>query len=181
MKIPFNYRDQAQRCNSRLVLDESQLRASTSTGSNRAARRNAVRRRWPLTQPGMRAAGRGGSCPAQRDQATSTADLLGRGPWVGFGSGEPEHVPGASTSRCHWSRTRKESQAARGQGEQVQVRSTNHADVGHGGANRSPLIVTAGHPYGSQSLPIKQSSNRYQSARGSSGMGRCKKGFEYCR
>jgi len=45
-----------------------------------AARRNAIRRRRPQTQPGMRAAGRGGSCPAQRDQATSTADLPGRGP-----------------------------------------------------------------------------------------------------
>jgi hypothetical protein len=45
-----------------------------------AARRNAIRRRRPQTQPGMLAAGRGGSCPAQRDQATSTADLAGRGP-----------------------------------------------------------------------------------------------------
>jgi hypothetical protein len=44
-----------------------------------AARRNAILRSWPQTQPGMRAAGRGGSCPAQRDQATSTADLPGRG------------------------------------------------------------------------------------------------------
>ncbi len=34
MKILFNYRDQTQRCNSRLVLVESQLRASTSAGSD---------------------------------------------------------------------------------------------------------------------------------------------------
>ncbi len=41
---------------------------------------------------------------------------------------------GASTSRCHWSRTRKDSRAARGPEEQVQFRGTDHADVGHGGA-----------------------------------------------
>jgi hypothetical protein len=68
-----------------------------------AARCNAIRHRQPQTQPGMGAAGRGRSCPAQRAQATSTADLPGRGPWVGFGSDEPEHAPsrrpGASTSR----------------------------------------------------------------------------------
>jgi hypothetical protein len=40
----------------------------------RAARRNAIWHRLPQTQPGMRAAGRGESCPAQRDQATSTAN-----------------------------------------------------------------------------------------------------------
>ncbi len=34
MKIIFNYRAQTQRCNSRLDLFESQLRASTSTASN---------------------------------------------------------------------------------------------------------------------------------------------------
>ena len=34
VKILFNCRDQTQRCNSRLDLFESQLRASTSTGSN---------------------------------------------------------------------------------------------------------------------------------------------------
>ncbi len=34
MKILFNYRDQTQRCNSRLDLFESQLRASTSPESN---------------------------------------------------------------------------------------------------------------------------------------------------
>ena len=34
MKILFNCRDQTQRCNSRLVHFESQLRASTSTGFN---------------------------------------------------------------------------------------------------------------------------------------------------
>ncbi len=45
-----------------------------------AARRNAIRRRRPQTQLGMLAAGRCGSCPAQRDQATSTADLPGLGP-----------------------------------------------------------------------------------------------------
>jgi hypothetical protein len=45
-----------------------------------AARRNAGRHRRPQAQPGLMAVGRGGSYPAQRDQATSTADLLGRGP-----------------------------------------------------------------------------------------------------
>jgi hypothetical protein len=34
VEILFNYLDQTQRCNSRLYLFESQLRASTSTGSN---------------------------------------------------------------------------------------------------------------------------------------------------
>jgi hypothetical protein len=43
---------------------------------------------------------------------------------------------GASTSRCHWSRTRKESWASRGPEEQVQFRGTDNADVAHGGANR---------------------------------------------
>ncbi len=37
MKILSNYRDQTQRCDSRLDLFESQLRASTSTGSNTQA------------------------------------------------------------------------------------------------------------------------------------------------
>ncbi len=46
--------------------------------------------------PGMLAASRGGSCPTQRDQATSTADLPGRGPRAGFGSGEPEHASSRS-------------------------------------------------------------------------------------
>jgi hypothetical protein len=35
-----------------------------------AARRNAIRHRRPQAQPVTRAAGRGGSCPAQDDQAT---------------------------------------------------------------------------------------------------------------
>ncbi len=50
-------------------------------GRNRgeAALHNAIQRRRPQTQPGMRAVGRGGSGQAQRDQATSTADLLGGG------------------------------------------------------------------------------------------------------
>ncbi len=39
-----------------------------------------LRHRLPQAQPGPRAPGRDGSCPAQRDQATSTADLPGRGP-----------------------------------------------------------------------------------------------------
>ena len=53
-----------------------------ATGRSRggAARRNAVRHRRPQAQPGLRAAGRGGSYPAQRDQATSTAHPPGRGP-----------------------------------------------------------------------------------------------------
>ena len=40
-----------------------------------AALCNAIRHRRPQAQQGLRAAGRGGSCPAQRDQATSTTDL----------------------------------------------------------------------------------------------------------
>ena len=52
---------------------------------------------------------------------------------------------GASTSRCHWSRTQKESRAARGPEEPVQFRGTDHADVGHGAANRFLSIVTADH------------------------------------
>ena len=44
------------------------------------ARRNAGRHRRPQAQPGLQAAGRGGSYPAQRDQATSTAHSPGRGP-----------------------------------------------------------------------------------------------------
>jgi hypothetical protein len=43
-----------------------------------AARCNAIRRSQPQTQQEMLAAGRCGSCPAQRDQATSTAKLPGR-------------------------------------------------------------------------------------------------------
>ena len=82
---------------------------------------------------------------------------------------------GASTSRRHWSRTRKESWAARGPEEQVQSRGTITPTSDMAELTVSPLIVTAGHRYGFSS------SNRYQSARVSSGMRRCKKGFEYCR
>jgi hypothetical protein len=81
-----------------------------------AAWSTAIRRRWPQTQLGMRAAGRSGAASRSMCQA------------------------GASTSRCHWSRTRKESRAACGQEEQVQSRGTNHANVRHGGANRFTLI-----------------------------------------
>ncbi len=49
---------------------------------------------------------------------------------------------GASTSRCPWSRTRKESRAARGPEEQVPFWGTYHADVGHGGANSfTPQVI----------------------------------------
>ena len=51
----------------------------------------------------------------------------------------PRRRTGASTSRCHWSRTGKESRAARGPEEQVPFRGADHADVGHGGANRFTL------------------------------------------
>ncbi len=44
--------------------------------------------------------GHGGSCPAQRDQATLTVDPSGRGLCAGFGSGGPEHV--SSRRRAHW-------------------------------------------------------------------------------
>ncbi len=40
MKILFNYLDQNQRCNSRLDIFETQLRASTTTGSNRISWRS---------------------------------------------------------------------------------------------------------------------------------------------
>jgi hypothetical protein len=71
---------------------------------------------------------------------------------------------GASTSRRHWSRTRKESWAARGPEEQVQSRGTITPTSDMAELTVSPLIVTAGHRYGFSS------SNRYQSARVSSGM-----------
>ena len=62
---------------------------------------------------------------------------------MGFGSGEPEHALSRSkylkVPLVEDSRTRKESLAARGLEEQVQFRGTDHADVGHGGANRFVL------------------------------------------
>jgi hypothetical protein len=78
---------------------------------------------------------------------------------------------GASTSRCHWSRTRKESRAARGPEEQVQSRGpiTPTSDMAE--LTVSTSIVISGHVYGFS----KSSSNRYQSARDSSGMGHCRK------
>ncbi len=46
---------------------------------------------------------------------------------------KPEQVPQVAT-QTHWSRTRKESRAARGPEEQVKFRGTDHANVGYGGA-----------------------------------------------
>jgi hypothetical protein len=59
--------------------------------------------------------------------------------WASGAASLSKRQAGASTSRCHWSRTRKESRAARGPEEQVLFRGTDHADVRHGRANRFTL------------------------------------------
>jgi hypothetical protein len=55
--------------------------------------------------------------------------------WASGAASQSMRQAGVSTSRRHWSRTRKESRASRGLEEQVQFLGTDHADVGHGGAN----------------------------------------------
>ena len=69
-------------------------------------------------QPGLRAAGRGGSYPAQRDQATSshrprTYRDAGRERASGA-AGRSTRQAEASTSRRHWLWTRMESRASSG-------------------------------------------------------------------
>ena len=81
-------------------------------------------------QPGLRAAGRGGSYPAQRDQATSTAELPGRGPSAGFESGGPEYA--SSRSQHLKAPLAVDSDGVAGlqwPGGDVRYRSS-HADVG---------------------------------------------------
>ncbi len=92
--------------------------------------------------------------------------------WASGAASQSTCQAGASTSWCHWSRSQK------GRGPHVDRRSkynlggpiTPTSDTAE--LTVSPLIVTAGHRYGSSS------SNCYQSSRGCSGL--CVTRFEYC-
>ena len=82
-----------------------------------AARRNAVRHRRPQAQPGLRTAARA-TAEAARHNATKPHRLrtyrdAGRARASGA-AGRSMHRAGASTSRHHGPRTRKESRASSG-------------------------------------------------------------------
>jgi hypothetical protein len=109
-----------------------------------AARRNAIRLRRPKTQLGMQAAGRGGSCPAQRDQATSTAGgptgtRAVSGLWERRAGArvKPEQVPQGATGQG--------LRRSRGPEEQVQFRGpiTPTSDMAE--LTVSSLIVVSPH------------------------------------
>ena len=114
--------------------------------------RSCLAQRWtalPAAGPtGLRAAGRGGSYPAQRDQATSTADLPDAGRERASGAaGRSTRQAGASTSRRHWSWTRMESRASSGPEEKydtgaVMRTSDGRSNVGSYMCHRSRTSIT---------------------------------------
>ena len=66
-------------------------------------------------------AGRRKSCLAQRDSATSTADLSRDAglEWAAEAAGRSKHRADASTSRRYWTRTKMEQRTTGGLEEQV--------------------------------------------------------------